>query len=62
MSDAKPVNFGDNRDAKPMPPRRGPDGKLRCPGYHCAGILNRHTPDRCPDCLQPLEKTEPTFG
>lgn len=48
--------FTDNRDAKPLPPRQGPNGQLTCPGQNCANILNRHTPVRCPDCLQPLEK------
>ena len=46
----------DNRNAEPLPPRQGEDGRLKCPGEHCAGILNKHTPKRCPDCLQPLEK------
>jgi hypothetical protein len=46
--------FTDNRDAKPLPPRQGPNGQLRCPGQNCANILNKHTPRRCPDCLRPL--------
>jgi len=46
----------DNRNAAPLPPRQEADGRLKCPGEHCAGILNKHTPKRCPDCLQPLEK------
>jgi len=48
--------FTDNRDAKPLPPRQGPNGQLKCPGQNCANTLNRHTPSRCPDCLQPIEK------
>lgn len=53
-----PTDPGDNRNAKPLPPRQEPNGKLKCPGKHCAGILNKNTPDRCPNCLQPLEKPD----
>ena len=44
----------DNRDKPPEAPIRLDDGRLRCPGDHCRGVLNRHTPARCPDCLQAL--------
>lgn len=53
---SKPTDPGDNRNAAPLPPRQTLDGRLKCPGEHCAGILNKHTPKQCPDCLQPLEK------
>ena len=44
----------DNRGAEPMIPIVLTDGFLRCPGKLCRGVLNRHTPKRCPDCLQPI--------
>jgi len=56
--DEKPAEPKDNRDAAPLPPREEADGRLKCPGKHCTGILNKHTPTRCPDCLQPLEKAK----
>ena len=46
----------DNRDKPPAGPIVLPDGRLRCPGDHCRGVLNRHTPARCPDCQQPLDR------
>ena len=46
----------DNRDKPPEAPIRLEDGRLRCPGDHCRGVLNRHTPARCPDCLQALDR------
>jgi hypothetical protein len=46
----------DNRAAPPAAPLRFPDGRLRCPGAHCRGILNRHLPERCPDCLQAITR------
>lgn len=46
----------DNRLAPSAAPIVLPDGRLRCPGDHCRGVLNRHTPARCPDCLQLLER------
>jgi predicted amidophosphoribosyltransferase len=33
-------------------PVRRQDGKIVCP--LCRAWLNRHTPDRCPECRQPL--------
>jgi len=45
----------DNRNEPPVKPRVEPDGRLKCPT--CSGILNKHTPPRCPECLQPLEVT-----
>lgn len=54
----KQVETKDNRDAAPLPPKKGDDGRLKCPGKDCAGIINKITPERCPNCLQPLEKTK----
>ena len=49
----------DNREAPRLPAIVLDDGRLRCPGEHCRGIINRHTPPRCPDCLQPLLTGKP---
>lgn len=48
----------DNRNAAPLPPRQEEDGRLKCPGQDCSGIINKVTPERCPNCLQPLEKSK----
>jgi len=43
----------DNRAAPPAKPIC--DGRLvKCPG--CRGILSKHLPARCPDCLQQIER------
>lgn len=45
----------DNRNREPVAPiRRGV--VLECPA--CRGHINRHTPERCPECLQPLVRAE----
>jgi len=52
-----PVNNSRNVPATPIP---GPDGKLWCPGRNADGTICRaslhrtRTPDRCPECQQPL--------
>lgn len=46
----------DNRAKPAAAPLVLDDGRLRCPGEHCRGVLNRHTPARCPDCLQALDR------
>jgi hypothetical protein len=46
----------DNRDKPAAPPITLPDGRLRCPGEHCRGVLSKITPARCPDCLQELDR------
>ena len=58
MITPRPPIYGphdDNRGKPAAKPIREDDGRLKCPG--CSGILNKHTPARCPDCLQPLEVT-----
>jgi len=45
----------DNRAREPRSPTVLPGGQLRCPA--CLGILNRHTPARCPECLQAIDRT-----
>ena len=46
-----------NWGAAPLPPREEKDGsgRLKCPGNGCAGIINKVTPSRCPNCLQSLK-------
>ena len=45
----------DNRNREPVSPVRH-GGGLKCPACH--GHINRHVPERCPECLQPLVRAE----
>ena len=51
--DRQPDKEPDNRDAPLAKPIC--DGKrVKCPG--CRGIMSKHLPARCPDCLQRIER------
>lgn len=53
----QPSLFGpmpdDNRD-KPAAAPIVRNGRLYCPG--CAMLLNKHTPERCPQCRQLIDR------